>query len=676
VNQKTPASPRCAALVGPYLSGKTTLLESLLVASGAVNRKGTIKEGNTVGDGSAEARARQMSTEPNVVTAEYLGEEWTFIDCPGSIELLQDGLNAMMVADIAVIVCEPDPAKVLAISPLLKTLDDNSIPHIVFVNKMDHQGASVKATLEALQNVSDRPMVLREIPIRDGEEVTGHVDLVSERAFQWQEGDRSTLIQIPDTTQDREAEARNEMLETLADFDDGLLEELLEEITPSTEEIYTNLTRDLQQDLIVPVFFGSAENDHGITRLLKALRHEAPEVAGAVERLGVDGGEAAVQVFKTYHAGHTGKLSVGRVLAGEISDGETLSGERVSGLYKMIGQKQDKLAKGGLGQVVAMGRMDEVATGDLVRPSSRDRAEAWPDTLVPLYSMAVHADKRADEVKLSGALARVVEEDSSISYEASQETGELLLWGQGEMHLQIALDRLRNRYHLEVSSNRPQVAYKETIRKPVTQHARHKKQSGGHGEFGDVHLDIKPLPRGGGFSFSDSITGGVVPKNYIPAVEIGVKDYLTRGPLGFQVVDVSVNLSDGQYHSVDSSDMAFRKAGAQAMREGMPKCNPVLLEPILNVQISVPNDFTSRVQRLVSGRRGQILGFDAKPGWKNWDEVAAQMPQSEIHDLIIELRSLTMGVGSYTWTFDHLQELSGRIADQIVAQKAEEREAS
>ncbi|MCP5368394.1 MAG: elongation factor G [Hyphomicrobiales bacterium] len=676
MTQKTPASPRCAAIVGPYLSGKTTLLESLLVAAGAVNRKGAVKDGNTVGDGAPEARARQMSTEPNVVTATYLDEEWTFVDCPGSIELLQDGLNAMVAADIAVIVCEPDPAKALAVSPLLKMLDDHNIPHLVFVNKMDQQGASVKATLEALQNVSERPLVLREIPIRDGEAVSGHVDLVSERAFQWNDGDRSTLIQIPATTQDREAEARTEMLETLADFDDSLLEELLEEVTPSTEEIYDNLTRDLQQDLIVPVFFGSAENDHGITRLLKALRHETPEVTAVAERLGVAGGDVAVQVFKTFHAGHTGKLSVARVLAGKLSDGDTLDGERVSGLYRMIGQKQEKLSATAAGAVVAMGRMDSVTTGDLLTAAGRSRPDGWPETLVPLYSMAVHADKRADEVKLSGALAKVAEEDPSISYEASQDTGELLLWGQGEMHLQIALDRLRNRFHLEVSSQRPHVAYKETIRKPVSQHARHKKQSGGHGEFGDVHLDIKPLPRGEGFSFTDSITGGVVPKQYIPAVEIGVKDYLGRGPLGFPVVDVAVNLSDGQYHTVDSSDMAFRKAGAQAMREGMPKCGPVLLEPILNVRIAVPNEFTSRVQRLVSGRRGQILGFDAKPGWKNWDEVACLMPQSEIHDLIIELRSLTMGTGSYTWTFDHLQELTGRIADDIVAQRAAELEAN
>ena len=219
-------------------------------------------------------------------------------------------------------------------------------------------------------------------------------------------------------------------------------------------------------------------------------------------------------------------------------------------------------------------------------------------------------------------------------------------------------------------SQRPQVPYKETIRGSVSQHARHKKQSGGHGEFGDVHIDIKPLPRGSGFVFTDTITGGVVPKQYIPAVEAGVREYLTRGPLGFPVVDIAVTLTDGQYHTVDSSDMAFRKAAQLGMREGMPKCQPVLLEPIFNVKIAIPSEFTSRIQRLVSGRRGQILGFEAKAGWTGWDEVSVLLPQAEMHGLIIELRSATLGVGTFEWRFDHLQELSGKLADDVVANRA------
>jgi elongation factor G len=288
-----------------------------------------------------------------------------------------------------------------------------------------------------------------------------------------------------------------------------------------------------------------------------------------------------------------------------------------------------------------------------------------------MFSLAVRAQQRSDEVKLTSALTRITDEDASLSFGHDPDTGELLLWGQGEMHLLIAIDRLRNRYNMQIESSRPQVPYKETIRGSVSQHARHKKQSGGHGEFGDVHVDIAPLPRGTGFQFSDTITGGSVPKQYIPAVEAGTRDFMQRGPLGFPVVDISVTLTDGQYHTVDSSEMAFRKAAALAMREGMPKCGPVLLEPIFTVRIAIPTDFTSRVQRLVSGRRGQILGFEAKADWPGWDEVSVLLPQAEMHGLIVELRSLTLGVGTFEWQFDHLQELSGKLADDIVKQRAE-----
>ena len=660
-----PSAPRCAALVGPYLSGKTTLLESLLAATGAISRKGTVKEGNTVGDSSAESRARQMSTELSVAGTDYLGDSWTFIDCPGSIELIQEAYNALLVSDAAVIVCDPIADKALTLAPLMRFLAANAIPYIIFINKMDTAAIGVREVFEALQGVSVRPLVLREIPIRDDDGITGHVDLVSERAFQWKEGEPSELIQIPSTLEERGKVARNDMLETLADFDDTLLEELLEDTVPSTEEIYSNLTRDLQDGAVVPVFFGSAEKDNGIRRLLKALRHEAPGPEATAARLGIEGGDQALaQVFKTQHASHTGKLSLVRVWRGVVADGDTMGGERVSGVFRLHGQKHDKVSGAGPGEVVALGRLDEVNVGALLSPSSQ--GGAWPDPLSPVYSMALSAEKHADEVKLSGSLAKLTDEDTSLSYEPNQDTGELILKGQGEMHLQINIDRLRTRFNLDATAHRPTVPYKETIKKPISQHARHKKQSGGHGQFGDVHIDIKPLPRGTDFTFESTISGGVVPRQYIPSVEAGVRGYLARGPLGFPVVDIAVTLTDGQHHTVDSSDMAFRAAAQLAMREGMPNCKPVLLEPFCQVEIAVPNYFTSKIQRLISGRRGQILGFDAKAGWKDWDQVSALMPQAEMHDLINELRSITLGVGTYEWSFDHLQELTGRLADQVV----------
>ncbi|MEE8394231.1 MAG: elongation factor G, partial [Rhodospirillales bacterium] len=614
-----------------------------------------------------------MSTEPNIASTEYLGEKWTFIDCPGSIELIQDTYNALMAADTAVVVCEADVDKALTVAPLLKFLNVHGIPHMIFINKLDTQLGSVKDTLTALQAYSDHPLVMREIPIREGDQITGFVDLVSERAYRWNPDNPSEIIQTPDSVAEREEEARTEMLEYLADFDDSLLESLLEDTIPSSDEIYGHMTRELQDGYIVPVFFGAGEHNNGVRRLLKALRHETPEPSRTFERLGIEAGGAkcVARVFKTLHAAHTGKMSLARVWTGEVADGMILNGSKVSGLGRMMGQKQEKISKAAVGEVVALGRMDEVVTGDLLSDDSNASGGEWPEPLPPQFSLAIHAENRSDEVKLPGALTKMTEEDPSLSFEHSADTNELLLWGQGEMHLLIAVDRLKNRYSLGVASARPQVPYKETIRKPTTQHSRHKKQSGGHGQFGDVHIDIKPLPRGSGFTFAQTISGGVVPRQYFSAIENGVKEYMSRGPLGFQVVDISVTLTDGQHHAVDSSDMAFRAAAQLAMRQGMPNCAPVLLEPIFKVDITLPNEFTSKIQRLVSGRRGQILGFDANPGWKGWDQVSVQLPQSEMHDLIIELRSMTLGVGAFKWRLDHLQELTGREAEQVVSARAE-----
>ena len=667
---RNPSAPRCAAIVGPYLSGKTSLLESLLFACGGTQRRGTVKEGNTVGDASPEARARSMSTEVSVASAEFLGEQWYFLDCPGSIEFAHDTYAALMVADVAIVVCEPEASRALTLSPLLHFLDQHEIPHMIFINKMDHANDRVRELMESVQAISERPLALRHVPIREGDAITGYVDLVSERAYKYQPGSPSALIELPESVRGRNAEARQELLETLADFDDGLLEQLLEDVVPPKEEIYNYLTRELQADRIVPVLLGAAERNHGVLRLLKALRHEAPAPEVTLARHGAPEGEPLLQVLKTYHMPHTGKLSVARVWRGSVSDGATFGDNRISGLFQLMGHTLNKVSKASAGDVVGLGRLDAVKTGDVLGPAGVIKeALPWLDPMQPVYSMAIKAERREDEVKLSSGIARLTEEDPSIVPEHNEDTHQLVLWGQGDIHLQVAADKLKNRFNVAVVTSRPQVPYKETIRKPIQQHARHKKQSGGHGEFGDVHLDIKPLPRGKGFEFVDKISGGVVPRQYIPAVEHGVKEYLKEGPLGFPVIDVSVTLFDGQYHSVDSSDMAFRGAGILAMKEALPQCSPVLLEPIALVTISIPSEYTGQAQSVITKRRGQILGFDTKRGWSGWDEVKAHMPQSELHDLIVDLRSLTVGVGTFEWKFDHLAELTGRDADTIVSHR-------
>jgi elongation factor G len=668
-NGRQPSGPRCAALVGPYLSGKTTLLESLLLVTGAIQRRGTAKEGNTVGDSSPEARQRKMSVQVTPASTQFMGESWTFLDCPGSIEFLQETENALMVADAAVVVVEPVVERAMTAAPLLHFLDEHEIPHLIFVNKMDATETRVRDVMEALQGLSQRPLVLRQVPIRGGDAVEGYIDVVSERAYRYKPGQASDLVPLPDAMQPREKEARQGLLEKLADFDDKLLEQLLEDVVPPKEEIYRHLSVNLAKDRIVPVFLGAAEKDHGVRRLLKALRHEVPEVKATAERLGVEEGAGALlRVFKTLHQPHAGKLSFARVMRGAIKDNATLGQDRIGGVYRMKGAEQAKLAEAQAGEVVALGRMERAKTGQALTPQGEagEAGGMFAGVLTPVYSLAIGAEKRADEVKLSGSLAKLVDEDPSLAVEHNADTHEHLILGQGDIHLQVAVDRLKSKFGLPVTTRRPQVPYKETIRSGLKHHARYKRQTGGHGQFADIHIEIRPQPRGAGFLFTESIVGGSVPKNFIPSVEIGVTDYLKKGTLGFPVVDIVVNLYDGQYHDVDSSDMAFRTCAGQGMREAMPKCNPVLLEPIMQVEIAVPNTYTAKVQRLVTGRRGQVQGFDSKPGWNGWDMVTAQMPQAELHDLIVELRSLTLGVGTFTCKFDHLQELTGRLADQIV----------
>jgi elongation factor G len=449
------------------------------------------------------------------------------------------------------------------------------------------------------------------------------------------------------------------------------MEQLLSDMQPPRDQIFDDLSNELREGQICPVLLGSAQNGNGIIRLMKALRHEAPFVDQVAKRLGVDGSKSAAQIIKTFYTPHGGKLSVARVLTGELPDSAIIHGpkseERVAGIFSLVGQEAKKRGAAKPGDTVALGRLDTILTGDTITTEKGGVEQVAP--LPPqqqVYGFAISLKDRKDEVKLSAALARLMQEDPSLRLDHSQDTHQMVLWGQGEMHLRVALERLKRKYGVDADVKPRQVPYKETIRKPIEMRGRHKKQSGGHGQFGDVVVEISPLPRGSGFQFSEAIVGGAVPRQFIPSVEIGVSDYLKQGPLGFPVVDVAVKLTDGSYHSVDSSDMAFRQAGRLAMSEGMPKCNPVLLEPIMAVEIAVPSDATSTINATISQRRGRILGFDAREGWPGWDVVQALIPESEMQDLIVELRSATAGVGTFNAKFDHLAELTGRLADQVL----------
>ncbi len=668
------SGPRCIALVGPFQSGKTTLLEAILARTGATQRMGSVEAGTTVGDASKESREHHMSVEMSAATTTFMDESYTFIDCPGSVEFIHDFRAVLPAIDAAVVVCEADEKKIPQLQLILRELEDLKIPRFLFLNKIDKADIRVVDAIKMLQPASRVPLLLRQIPIWKDDIVVGFVDLALERAYVYREHAPSEVIPLEGDALDREKEARFTMLETLADHDDELMEQLLEDIPPPRDKVFDDLAKEQRDGLICPVLMGAATRTNGIERVLKALRHETNGIAQTTERLGLKpNGEAVGYVLKTSHSTHGGKTSVVRVLSGQIGDGTTLNspeGEvgRVSGVSKIVGQNMEKRGAAVGGDTVALGKLDRAKTGDTLSSGKQPHAPiAEVKPLPPVLAIAISAKERKDDVKLGQALQKLVEEDPSLVVVHNPETHEVVVWGQGEMHLRVATERLAERFGVSIVRRSPTVGYRETIRKPIVQRGRHKKQSGGHGQFGDVVLDIKPLPRGSGFTFADEIKGGVVPSNYIPSVEEGVVDGLKHGPLGFPVVDVAVKLIDGSYHSVDSSDQAFRTAGRIGVVEALPQCSPVLLEPIHTVEIVCPTDATAKINAIMSGRRGQILGFDTREGWPGWDSVRALMPESEIGDLIIEVRSATAGVGTFTAKFDHMAELTGKPADQIVA---------
>lgn len=680
ITDRTSGGARCIALVGPYQSGKTTLLEALLYRTGAIPRQGKVSTKSTIGDASPESRSHAMSVELNVAAAQFLGETYTFIDCPGSIEFAQDTRSALAGCDAAIVVCEADEKKAPALQLILKQLDELHLPRMLFVNKVDKSNSRPLDVLRWLQPASSVPLLLRQIPIWTDGKVSGFVDLALERAFVYREQAKSEVVTIPADLQESKKAQRFAMLEKLADHDDAMMEELLTDHDPPRDRVFQDLAQELGDGIIIPVLFGSAEHGNGIGRLLKALRHEAPNVTQTAARLGLNTKNGATAlILKTLHTERGGKLSLARVLSKDLSDATTVYGaegqdSRIGGIFKLFGQSQTRVSKAVAGDTVALARLENIATGQTISTTKGATPQLVnAEYLSGVFGKAISVE-RNDEVKLTTALHKLIEEDPSLSLQHSEVTHEMVLWGQGEIHLRVVLEKLQNKFGLQAVAKPRCIAYKETIRKSKQQRGRHKKQSGGHGQYGDVVVEIRPLSRGEGFVFSDTVVGGSVPKQYIPAVEQGIREWLTRGPLGFEVVDFAVNLTDGSYHDVDSSEIAFKMAARTAMVEAVPECQPLLLEPISAVDIHNPSEATSRVNQIVTSHRGQVLGFDSRPNWRGWDTVKAHMPESELGSLIVELRSATAGVGTFTFTFDHMAELNGRAADQVVAAYAKRSE--
>ena len=658
---------RVIALVGPAGAGKTSLAEAMLFAAGATDRLGSTANGSSIGDSSPESRQRGGSTELNLYNFEYLADQFAILDVPGSVGFSADGARALAIADVAIVVVDPDPARAPLTAPALRALDELGIPHLIFVNRIDQAHGRIRDLLSALQPMSVSPLIARQIPIRDGERISGFVDLALEYAFKYQPGKPSERIDIPSELQDREAQARTQMLEQLADHDDELLEQLLMDQAPTREKVLQDLARETGDNLGVSVLFGSANSSWGVRRLLKAMRHEAPPPQNAADRLGVS--DPSMYVFKIVH-GSIGRLALSRVLGGRIAEGpdlKTQNGEhaRLGALFTVQGEKTTKVSEARDGDIVAVAKIDTVRAGEWL---GQGKLPAPIEIGYPARNCAIAIEPadRKDDVKLSGALQRLAEEDCALIVDHDDANHEIRLRGINDEHLNTVLARLKRRYGVEVKSHQPTVGYRESIRKPVRQHGRHKKQSGGHGQFGDVIIEIRPLSRGEGFIFEEKIHGGSVPKQWIPAVEDGVREAMVKGPLGFEVVDCAVTLVDGSYHSVDSSELAFRLAGRLAMQEALAAASPHLLEPMHKLTVVCPSSATSRITSAVAGRRGQMLGMAPRDGWAGWDRIEALIPEAELSGLEAELRSQSQGLATYEAEFDHLAELNGPLADKVI----------
>ncbi len=623
---------RVFTVLGPSQSGKSTLIEGLT---------GLEDQRPTKLDMQGAATATQF---------EFMGDDWCAIDIAGGAENLSTAGPALAASDAAVLCVGADPDGAVLAAPYFRLIEEAGVPCFLFVNRVDAAAGRISEIISALQVYCRHGIALRQVPIREGGTIVGAVDLISERAWQYQEGKTSALVEIPDSVVGREQEARTELLEALADFDDALLEQLIEDKQPLTENVYDIATNVLQHHELVPALLGSAEHRNGMLRLMKSLRHEAPEFDVARERLSDTGNVRAIG-FLADHVKHLGKTVLVRALGDGVGQSHELAGKspgNVTGL-----DAKTAVADLPPGHVGLTMKCDHLSSAQVYSAEEAFDLPPWAQAHTATYARVITPKNDRDETRLSTALERLSEIDPGLSVEQDAQTGHAVLSVQGPQHFRRALAKLSDGFAVEVEEHSVPPAYRETIRKPVSCRHRHRKQSGGAGQFADVAIDVKPLARGAGISFDEVIKGGAVPRNYIPAVEAGVRDALLEGPAGFPVVDVSVTLTDGKHHAVDSSDFAFRTAGKNAMKEAIAESGAVLLEPIAQVLIHVPSVYAGGLVPTISGMKGQVMGFEGHPTAAGWDVFRAMLPMTALDELSTALASAARGTGWFTASFDH-----------------------
>ena len=670
-------STRCITIVGPSQSGKTSLMESIFHICNESHQKKTIKNTNN----SSDQLTDEQKINLNISNVQFMDEKFTFIDCPGSSEFINEFLQAAKVSDLSIIVIEPVKEKFLSLVPFFYYLNKMNIPHILFINKVDNFNFDIKELLGNLQQYSQCPLVIRQIPIRENGKIIGATDVIHERAYTYEKDKPSQIVKIPDQLSSTRIEMREKVLEILADFDDDLMEKIIEDVPTSTEEVYKNLKKDIAANKIVEVLTGSAENETGIRRLLKSIRHDCPTHLDTIKRneIKINNDSSCIQVFKTNFIPHRGKQSIIRIWSGELQEGNTFQDNiRLQGLLTFNGKTLEKVSKVKAGDIISLSRIESINTGDIIFDKEKEikKDSNLPIPPQPIFAKSIRTTKREDDVKLSESLKEIIETDSSYILERNTITQQLLIWGQGEIHLRVLFNKLKKNYNIQIEEQKVNFSFQETIQDSISEHiTTHKKQSGGAGQYARIVVDVKPLPRGEYFKFESKIVGGVIPKTYIPSVEKGCKDSLQKGPLGFPVTDIHVILKDGKTHDVDSNSNSFLIAGTKAVRETLLNCKPILLEPYHKVNFLVPSKNINNIYTLITSKRGLIKENQQKEGWPGFEILEAQMPGCELLNLIIEVKSLTEGLGSFEHKFERMQIIQNKqLSDSLIKEYSLEKQ--
>ncbi|MDU8927744.1 elongation factor G [Alisedimentitalea sp. MJ-SS2] len=627
---------RAFAVIGPSQSGKSTLVQALAGLEGA------------------KPKTLPLMGGASVTKFNFMGDDWAGFYVPGGLDNISQVGPVLAACDVAVL-CVPAEADAAVLSaPYLRLLEDSNVPSLVFVNGIDAASNRIADIISELQHYCAHGIILRQVPMRKDGKTVGTIDLISERAWEYHDGERSSLVEVPKEMFDREQEARAEMMETLADFDDHLLEEIIEDQKPPTEELYEVATRALQHHDLIEALLGSAENGNGVLRLMKSLRHEVPQVDALRDRLDVGKDVIAISCLAD-NLKHVGKAVLVRALADGVAQGAPLGGDTIGTLDDVDAKTQlSALKPGEIGLAI---KSDHLTLGTFLTAKGTTPLPDWAAAHPPALQRVVIPVNERDETKLPLALSRISEVDLGLQVAQDASVGHMVIGVGGPLHLRRIIDKLDQGFGIKVEVEEVATALRETIRKGKEMHHRHRKQSGGAGQFADVVIDVEPLPMGGGFEFAETVKGGAVPRNYFAAVEAGAKEALQAGPSGHPVVDVKITLKDGKTHSVDSSDFAFRTAGKNAVREALSELGTVVLQPIMAVEINVPSIFAGGLVQLVSGLKGQVQGFESDANAKGWEVFRALLPMAALEELSHALGSTTRGTAWFATEVDHYEAM-------------------